>query len=163
MRHDNAAERVRRRITDWVKSEGHGSRKRLADAVLGLYGHARSASWITDVIDGPEHGGQDLRLRDLDAIAMEMGVPPGNLVRHDDNQVEEVTPTEVRLLRFYRALPDVVRHHLINCFDYAYGIQQQILERQAEVRDEKTADARRLRERDRQRQRKRKPRIGPIS
>lgn len=143
MRHENAAARVRRRIAEWVKREGHGSRKRLADAVSGLYGKSRSQSWVTDVIDGPDADGQDLRLRDLDAVAGAMGLPPGDLVRHDDNLYAEVTPSELRVLRFYRSLPDLARHHFVAYFDYIYGIQQRVLETQARERDERTAHAKR--------------------
>jgi len=155
-RHENAAARVRRRIAEWAKSEGHGSRKRLADAVKGLYGKARSASWVTDLIDGPDHGGQDLRLRDLDAVAEVMGIPPGDLVRRDDNMYAEVTPSELRILRFHRSLPDVTRHHMMGYFDYIYNLQQRALESQARDRDERTAEAKRQRARDQQ-TRKRPP------
>jgi hypothetical protein len=147
VRHDTAAQRVRRRIAEWVKDQGHGSRKRLAQAVTGLYGKVRSQSWVTDLIDGPDQGGQDLRLQDLDAIAREMGVPPGDLVRHDDNLYAEVTPSELRILRFYRSLPDVARHHFLGYFDYLYGLQQKMLEAQASERDARTAEARRERDR----------------
>lgn len=144
MRHDNAAIRVRRRIAEWVAKEGHGSRKRLADAVKGLYGAARSPSWVTDILDGPDNGGQDLRLRDLDAVAATLDVPPGDLVRRDEDLYLEVTPTEIRLLRFFRALPDVARHHMIGYFDYLHGMQQRVLDNQARERDERTAEAKRL-------------------
>jgi hypothetical protein len=145
VRHEHAAARVRRRIAEWLKQEGHGSRKRIAQAVKGLYGHDRSASWVTDIVDGPDNGGQDLRLRDLDAIAEVMGVPPGDLVRHADNAYAEVTPSELRLLKFYRAFPDVARHHFIGYFDYLAGLQSRFLDAQAEERDQRTAEAKRQR------------------
>jgi len=145
MRHENAAARVRRRIAEWAKSQGHGSRKRLADAVKGLYGKGRSSSWVTDLIDGPDGGGQDLRLRDLDAVAETIGVPPGDLVRRDDNHYAEVTPSELRILRFHRSLPDTARHHFLSYFEYIYSLQQRILEAQAQERDERTAEAKRHR------------------
>lgn len=141
MRHDNAAARVRRRIADWVREEGHGSRKRLADAVKGLYGQPRSASWATDLIDGPDAGGQDLRLRDLDAVADAMGTQPGDLVRRADNYYAEVTPSEAKLLKFFRALPDVTRHHYLGFWDYLYNLQQRVLEEQKRVSIERTAQA----------------------
>ena len=147
MRHDNAAARVRRRIAEWIAAQGHGSRKRLADAVKGLYGHSRSPSWITDIIDGPDEGGQDLRLKDLDAVADAMGVPPGDLVRRDDNLYLEITQNEIRILRFFRALPDVARHHMLGYFDYLYSTQQRLLETQAQERDQRTSEARRERAR----------------
>lgn len=133
MRHEDAAARVRRRLSQWVEAEGHGSRKRLAEAVLGLYGKSRSASWVTDLLDGPEAGGQDLRLRDLDAVAAAMRVPPGELVATDGNEYVEVTASELRLLTFYRALPDVARHHWISLIDFLRG-----------QRDDRTAEARRV-------------------
>lgn len=155
-RHENSAARVRRRISEWVKEQGHGSRKRLADKVHGLYGKTRSASWVTDLIDGPDAGGQDLRLCDLDAVADVIGVPPGDLVRHNDNMYAEVTPSEMRVLRFHRALPDVTRHHLMGYFEYLYNLQQKMLEAQAHERDARTADAKRQRAID-ERTRKRSP------
>lgn len=136
---ENAAQRVRRRISEWVKAEGHGSRKHIADTVRGMYGRPRSASWATDIVKGA----QDLRLADLDAVAEAMGVPPGDLVRRDDNFYLEVTHTERRLINFYRALPDVARHHLLEYFNYIYGLQQKALEAQAAERDERTAAAKR--------------------
>src|SRR5262245_53036693 len=156
MRHENAATRVRRRIAEWVKAEGHGSRKRLADAVHGLYGQTRSASWVTDILDGPEEGGQDLRLRDLDAVADAMQVAPGDLVRRNDNQYLEVTPMEMRLVRFFRALPDVARHHFLYYFDYLFSLQQSVLETQMKERDERTEEARRQRMREQREQREQK-------
>jgi hypothetical protein len=140
VRHESAAVRVRRRITEWVNAQGHGSRKRLADAVRGLYGHARSGAWVTDIVDGK----QDLRLRDLDGVAEALGVPPGDLVRRDDNFYLEVTHTERRLIGFYRSLPDVARHHLLEYFNYIYGLQQKVMETQARERDARTAEAKRL-------------------
>lgn len=145
VRHDTAAERVRRRIAAWIKAEGHGSRKRLAEAVRGLYGHQRSASWVTDVLDGPEAGGQDLRLRDLDAVAAAMNVPPGELVAANDRAYVEVTPSEHRLLCFYRGLPDVVRHHLVHWLEYVFSLQETHLNEQANERDRRTAIAKRVR------------------
>lgn len=144
-RREDAAARVRRRIREWVEREGHGSKKRLADAVLGLYGVTRSSSWVTDILDGPAAKGQDLRLRDLDAVAIAMGVPPGDLVRHNDNLYAEITPSELRILRFYRCMPETVRHHFIFYFEYLFGTQQQLLEDQARQRDTLTAEAKRLR------------------
>lgn len=151
MRHENAAARVRRRIAEWVKEQGHGSRKRLAVAVAGLYGASRSQSWVTDLIDGPENGGQDLRLRDLDAVAQAMGVRPGDLVRRDDNTYLEITPSETKVIRYLRALPDVARHHFLAYLEYLRDMQQRQLEEQARERDARTAEARRRHEAERRR------------
>ena len=154
MRHDNAASRVRRRIFEWVSREGHGSRKVLADAVLGLYGKARSQSWVTDIIDGPEKGGQDLRLKDLDAIADAMDVPPGELVRRDDRLYMEVSVMEMRMLKFFRAMPEITRHHLVAYFEYIFGLQDKILAAQEIERLKRTQDAAAKQKRD-ERNRKR--------
>ncbi len=144
MRHEeDAAARVRRKLSHWVSTEGHGSRKRLADAVHGLYGKARSASWVTDLLDGPEHGGQDLRLRDLDAVAAIMKVPPGELVAKEGHEYIEVTASELRLLRFYRALPDVARHHFLALLDFLRGQQEIVADVHTRERDVRTAEARR--------------------
>lgn len=145
VRRENAAARVRKRIAEWVKEQGHGSRKRIADAVKGLYGSPRSASWITDIIDGPEKEGQDLRLRDLDAVADVLGVPPGELVRRDDTIVLELTHTEYRMVKFFRSMPDIARQHLVEYFSYIFGLQQKVLDVQAEERDKRTAEAKRIR------------------
>lgn len=144
MRRENAAARVRRRIEQWCKEKGHGSRKQLADAVTGLYGHPRSSSWVTDIIDGPDQKGQDLRLADLDAVADALGVPPGELVRRDDTIVLELTHTEFRMVKFFRSMPDIARQHLVEYFAYIFGLQNRVLEAQAVERDEKTAQAKRL-------------------
>lgn len=145
VRHENAAQRVRRRIAEWVTEQGHGSRKRIADAVTGLYGEPRTASWVTDIIDGPDKKGQDLRLRDLDAVAEVMGVPPGELVRREGSIVLELSHTESRMVRFYRALPDIARQHLVEYFNYIFGLQQKVLETQARERDKRTAETKRMR------------------
>lgn len=143
MRHDNAAVRVRRRIQEWLKAQGRGSKSQLAAAVPGLYGKSRSSSWVTDIQQGPDNGGQDLRLVDLDAVAAAMGTQPGDLVRRDDHLYLEVTASETRLIRYVRALPDVARHHFMAYIEYLRDIQQRQLEEQARRRDERTAEARR--------------------
>lgn len=148
MRHEHAAARVRRRIAEWVGRVGHGSKKLLAEAP-SLYGDGHSASWVTDILDGPDRGGSDLRLKDLDAVAEIMGVQPGDLVRRNDNLYAEVTPSEMRFLRFYRSLPDTARHHLLGYFDYLYGMHQTVQEQIVKERDERTAKAKRVQAQER--------------
>lgn len=134
----HAAERVRVRIKEWCDREGHGSKKQLAEAVNGLFGDTKSRSWATDITSG----GADLRLRDLDAIANLLDVPPGDLVRRPHDHYLEVTPTEMRLLRYFRAMPDVTRGHFIAYLDYIFGFQERALAEQAAERDVKTRSAR---------------------
>lgn len=138
MKHDDAAERVRARIVAWTKHSGRGSKKQLAEAVAGKYGVTRSATWVTDVT----HGRQDLRLRDLDAIADAMEMPPGDLVRRDDHQYLEVTDTEARLLRYYRTLPNAVRTHWMAYLDYLYTFHERALAEQAAERKRRTEETR---------------------
>ncbi len=137
VKHDDAATRVRQRIDAWTKVQGHGSKKQLADAVTGLYGYERSATWVSDVV----HGRQDLRLRDLDAVADAMDVPPGDLVRRSDRQYLEVTNSEARLLRYFRALPETIRAHWLAYLDYLYSFHERALAEQAAERKRRTEDA----------------------
>lgn len=143
MRHEHAAARVRRRIAEWVKREGHGSRKRLAEAVKGMYGQSRSGAWVTDLIDGPEKKGQDLRLRDLDAVAAFLGVPPGELVARDGHEYIEVTPTELKLVRYFRTLPVVVQQHMVAYLDFLFAAHERELAQIKHEREAKTDRAKR--------------------
>ena len=137
-RAETAAMRVRRRIAEWVTREGHGSRQRLARAVRGLYGKPRSNSWVTDLIDGPDAGGQDLRLRDLDAIAHAMGTSPGELVAHDEATYLEVSANELKLVHYYRTLPATIQHHMIAYLDYLYAAHERELSEIERERNETT-------------------------
>lgn len=116
----DAAARVRRRILDWLKSEGHGSKSRLAAAVAAKYGSHKSKSWATSIQKAPEDGGQDVRLKDLDAVAHLLGMPPGELVSDFEHVYLELTMAERRLVEFYRAMPDVVRGHWMRWIDYLF-------------------------------------------
>jgi hypothetical protein len=134
----HAAERVRRRIREWIEAEGHGSRTSLAKAVPAKFGEPKSTSWVTDLLRRSGKKQSDLRLRDLDAVAAAMGVPPGDLVRRDQDLYLEVTPSEIRLLRYFRALPDVIRGHLLTYCDYIFGFHERALSEQAAERDRRT-------------------------
>lgn len=144
MRHDNAAARVRRRIESWVKANGRGSQKKIAEAVTGMYGYSRSPSWVVDIIDGPDNGGSDLRLRDLDAIAKAMDIHPGDLVAKEGHAYAELTASEARLLKHFRSLPDVVRGHWMAALDYIMEFHEKAMEEQAEERERRTKAARDL-------------------
>ena len=94
---EHAAERVRRRLRDWLAKEGQESTARLARAVDAKVNRGRAT--------------QDIRLRDLDAIAEEMGIPVGELVQPEGADYIEVTPIEMRMIRHLRAMPDSARDH----------------------------------------------------
>lgn len=142
VRQENAAARVRRRIEEWVKANGRGSQKKIAETVTGMYGYSRSPSWVTDILDGPDNGGSDLRLRDLDAVAKAMGIQPGDLVRKETHAYAELTASEARLLKYFRAVPEVVRGHWIAMLDYVMEFHQKAMEEQDAERKRRTADAR---------------------
>lgn len=136
--HRNAAERVRLRIVEWVREKGHGSKTKLANAVPAPFGETKGRSWATDILKG----GSDLRLRDLDAIADLIGEPPGDLVKRPGDHYLEVTPSEMRLLRYFRGMPDVIRGHFLAYVDYIFSFHQRALADQAAERETKTAIAR---------------------
>lgn len=143
MRAEDAAARVRRRLTRWVEDNGHGSRVRLARKVLGLYGKPRTSAWVTDLLDGPDGGGQDLRLRDLDAVASAIGVPPGELVARDGHEYVEVTASELKLLRYYRSLPATIQHNMIAYLDFLFAAHQREQTNIEQQRQERTERAKR--------------------
>jgi hypothetical protein len=141
--HQDAAARVRQRIRDWLEGEGHGGKKRLADAVSSRYGHKKGQSWVTGIVKGPGNKGQDLRLSDLDDVAEVMGVAPGELVRHPDKHCLEVTETEFRILQYVRAMPDTIRAGYVNWLDYLFKFKQTAMTEQSKERDRRTKRARR--------------------
>lgn len=113
----DAAQRVRERIQAWVKREGRGSLKQLAEAVPGAFGQKRDhQAWAT----GIHNGSQDLRLKDLDDVAELLGVPPGELVRAYDRNYLELTMAETRLVEYFRCLPDTVRQHWLYFLDFVF-------------------------------------------
>lgn len=134
----NAAERVRQRIAEWVDTHGYGSQRQLAKSVPAKFGEPRGDQWISDVVKGRS----DLRLKDLDAIAEAMGVPPGWLTRKPDRNYEELTMQESKLLRYFRALPETVRHGFMTWMDYFFRAQDQVLHAATTERTARTKKAR---------------------
>lgn len=130
--------RVRQRIAEWVKAQGYGSQRRLAKAVPATFGEPHGDQWISDIVNGRA----DLRLKDLDPVADEMGVPPGQLVRKHDRNYEELTMAESKLLRHYRSMPDIVRHGFLTWLDYFFRLQDEALKGSAAERDRRTARGR---------------------
>jgi hypothetical protein len=115
----DAAQRVRERLRAWVQAQGHGSKKRLAEAVNAKFGHSKGVSWVTGILNGPDRDGQDVRLRDLDALAELLQVPPGELVRQDGYNYLELTMAETRVVRLFQRMPFAMREHLLALIDYA--------------------------------------------
>lgn len=120
MAYDSAAERVRQRIREWIASEGRGSQKRLAAAVPGKFGEPKTEQWLSDILKGKT----DLSLRDIDAVADHLGVPPGILIRRHDRNYEELTMAESRLLSYYRSWPETIRHTWLTWLEYLTRFQR---------------------------------------
>lgn len=140
----NAADRVRMRIKEWVKASGRGSQRRLAHRVPGEFGETRTDQWISDIINQR----QKLSLSDLDAVAEAMGIPPGDLVRRNGDHYMELIPSEMRFVMHLRTLPDTVRHNLLHFWDYIFGFQDRLLREQKATVDKRTKAARKLREQE---------------
>jgi hypothetical protein len=100
----DAAERVRMHLDEWIKEHGHGAKLALARHVSGLFGEHKSQSWVTGLVS-KRGKRQDLRLRDLDAVADVLGKPPGELVAKFGTIYRELTMSESRLIDYLRALP----------------------------------------------------------
>lgn len=133
----NAQERVHSRIKEWADGIGHGAGKVLAEAVSGKYGEPMSEQWASGVIHG-----NPLRLQYLDAVAELLGVPPGDLVRRNDDHYLEVIPSEMLFLKYIRSLPDTVRHNLLHVCEYIFGFQERLLREQKSTVDKRTKAAR---------------------
>jgi hypothetical protein len=140
---DDAAARVRKRILEWCAREGHGSKKRLAEAVEAKNDDPTrkviGQSWATGILNGR----QKLRLSDLDAVADLLGEPPGSLVRKPDRNYHELTMAETRLLEYYRSMPEMVRGHWMAFLDYMFRFQQEALDNQGREQRARTSKARR--------------------
>jgi len=134
-----AADRVRKRIKEWVEAEGHGSQRRLAQAVSSKYGEPKSDQWISDILNERA----DVTLRDLDNIADHLQVAPGWLIRGHDRNYEELTMTESKVLHYFRGMPDTVRHSWMVCLDYLFSFQEAKLTKAKMTRTQRTAEARR--------------------
>lgn len=109
-----ASDRVRARLKEWADSAGHGSQRKLAQAVRDAVGEPHSDQWISDIINGRS----DLTLRDLDQVADHLDVPPGWLVRKHDRNYQELTMGETKVVEFFRILPDTVRSACLLMLDY---------------------------------------------
>ena len=95
----NAAERVRQMVIA-LMDERKFSQRDFAERM------GRSQPWVAKVIRGPRKGGQDVRLEDLDDLALALGVTSVELVRdHGLEFVAELTPSEMRVLQQFRKLP----------------------------------------------------------
>lgn len=95
----SAAERVRQKVIALMDERGYSQRE-MARRL------ERSQPWVAKVIRGPLKAGQDVRLEDLDDVALALGVTAVELVRdHGLEFVANLTPSEMRMLQQIRKLP----------------------------------------------------------
>jgi transcriptional regulator with XRE-family HTH domain len=106
MRRDVQA-RIRKRIRDRLDDLKMTARE-LARAV----GH--DDAWISGILSGS----QGLHWKDFDAVAEKLGLTPSELVRHDDAEVRELTPTIMRMLRHFESWPDPIKHRWLDIWDF---------------------------------------------
>jgi transcriptional regulator with XRE-family HTH domain len=97
MRRDVQA-RIRKRIRDRLDDLRMTARE-LAKAC----GHGDA--WISGILAGDV----GLHWKDFDAVAAKLNLPPSELVRHDDTELRELTPSEMELLRHFRSWPEPIR------------------------------------------------------
>ena len=102
--------RVRQRIKQLLENRGMTQR-----AFAKAMGHGDQ--WASNFL----HGEFALSLDQLDTAAAALGVPPGELVRRQDDSWE-LSPTEMRVIRALRMLPPPVRDHLAMTMDYTVGM-----------------------------------------
>lgn len=77
----------------------------------------KSQPWLVKILSGEN----SLRLDDLDIIALALRIPPAELIREAENEIVEVTPSELRALRGIRALESEQVTHLLAIIDMAVG------------------------------------------
>jgi transcriptional regulator with XRE-family HTH domain len=111
--------RIRKRIRSRLDELGMTARE-LARAV----GH--DDAWISGVLAGA-HG---VHWKDFDAVAKKLGLSPSELVRHDDSEIRELTPSEMRLLRHYQNWPRDMQERWLALLDHL----------SAEIPDRETAN-----------------------
>lgn len=99
--------RIRRRIRARLDQIGMTARE-LARSV----GH--DDAWISGILAGA-HG---LHWKDFDAVANKLGLSPSEMVRYDDSEVRELTPSEMRLLRHYQSWPKDMQERWLALLDH---------------------------------------------
>ncbi len=109
----DARTRLRKRIRARL-DELNMTGRELANAVPAKFGETRSDGWISGLLAGA----QALSLDDLDAVADKLNLPPSELVRHDDSELRELRPHEMRLLRHYQGWPAPIQERWLRILDY---------------------------------------------
>lgn len=104
------SERVRGRLQSLIDRDVWSQRE-LAKRV------GKSQPWLQKILSGEN----SLRLDDIDAMAAACRVPPAELIRDADNEIVEVTPSELRALRRIRELEPEQVAHILAILEMAQG------------------------------------------
>ena len=106
-------ERIRRRVRARLDELGMTARE-LARAVRPEASDGERDSWISGILKGV----QGLSWKHFDAVADKIGLPPSELVRYDDDELRELTPNEMRLIRHYREWPRDIQDRWLALLDH---------------------------------------------
>lgn len=99
--------RIRKRIRNRLDELGMTARE-LGRAV----GH--DDAWISGVLAG-RHG---LHWKDFDSVADKLRLSPSELVRHDETDLRELTPSEMKWIRHYQSWPEAIRDRWLSVLDF---------------------------------------------
>jgi transcriptional regulator with XRE-family HTH domain len=112
MRKD-AQTRIRLRIRARLEELGMTARE-LARAVRHDVSDREVDAWISGILKGR----QGLHWKHFDAVADKLGLSPSELVRYEDAELRELTPSEMRLLLHYRDWPEGIRDRWLDMLDH---------------------------------------------
>ncbi len=113
---ENAAQRVKRNIRRLLEQQKSGvpkHKKTISGLAAALDQKPNGISTILATDDVPH-----FKLRDLDEIARYFGIPPASLIQAQDDELWELTPTEMRVLRLWREWPREVQDQLLSVLSY---------------------------------------------
>lgn len=105
----DAMSRVRRRIRERLDELGMTGRE-----LVQAMNPPKSDAWISGILAGS----QGLQLENLDEVAAILRLSPTELTRHDDADLRELTPSEMRLLRHYQNWPSEIQQRWLRMLDY---------------------------------------------
>lgn len=102
----DAMQRLRRRLAVLLDDRTPGGR--LRQKTLARYLN-KSEAWLSNILAGRK----GLRLVDLDQLAEFFALPPAELIRRESDNLVEVTPTELALLRKFRRMDEAMRNAIL--------------------------------------------------
>lgn len=111
----NAGQRVKRNI------------RRLLDEQRGIKGPRRTQSGLARALGNKQNAVSSVlsaadvphfKLRELDVIAEYFGVTPATLIAQDGNELWELTPSEMRVIRLWREWPPEIQEAVLSILSY---------------------------------------------